>query len=120
MTKGLKPVSPQLFFIGLFALGSSKHELMAQRSLKQYLKWGFLGRERPQVDLGSKKTIGSYGAATRKNIISGILHHQKVISLSDYLSALEHSISRQQALYDLKHFRGLKLVGHGRGAKWKL
>lgn len=120
LTKGLKPVSPQLFFIGLFAIGSSKHELMAQRSLKQYLKWGFLGRERPLVNLTSKQAVGTYDLQTRKKIILNMLRTQKSFSLADYLKAIDHTISRQQALYDLKHCGNLKLVGHGRGAKWKL
>lgn len=120
LTKGLKPVSPQLFFIGLFAIGSSKHELMAQRSLKQYLKWGFLGRERPLVNLVSKEAIGTYDFQTRKKIILHMLQTQKSFSLAEYLNAVDHTISRQQALYDLKHCDHLKLVGHGRGAKWKL
>lgn len=120
LTKGLRPVSPQLFFIGLFAIGSSKHELMAQRSLKQYLRWGFLGRERPLVNLTSKQAVGTYDFQTRKKIILNMLHTQKTLSLTDYLNTIDHTISRQQALYDLKHCGNLKLVGHGRGAKWKL
>ena len=120
VVKGLRPVSPQLFFIGLFSIGSHKHELMAQRSLKQYLKWGFLGRERPLVNLVSKQAVGTYDFQTRKKIIFNILRAQKSFSLKEYLGALDHTISRQQALYDLKHFRNLKLTGHGRGAKWKL
>ncbi|MEK7791086.1 MAG: hypothetical protein AAB309_05630 [Deltaproteobacteria bacterium] len=119
LTKDLKPVSPQLFFLGLFAIGSERQELIARKSLKQYSKWGFLGDERPQIDPFSKKTIGSYDIATRKRIIEEILRHKKTISLRDYLNALDHSISTQQALYDLKQMKGLKLIGSGRGAKWK-
>lgn len=119
LTRGLKPVSPQLFFIGLFSVGSLKHEEMAQKSLKQYLQWGFLGRERPIVNLSSKQTVGTYDFQTRKKIILNLLNSHQSLSLKDYLNALDHSISRQQALYDLKHTHKLKLIGHGRGAKWR-
>lgn len=120
LLKGLKPVSAQLFFIGTFGIGSTKHLEMAQKTLKQYSRWGFLGRERPIVNLTSKETVGSYDSSTRKKIILNILKTQKTISVNEYLSAIEYSISRQQALYDLKHIKSLKLKGMGRGAKWTL
>lgn len=119
LIRDLKPVSPQLFFIGLFPMGSLRQLMMVERSLKSYRKWGFLSTERPSIDIYKKKLIGTYDFKTRQNIIKSILGKNKSISLNNYLEALDHSISRQQALYDLKHFSGLKLVGHGRGAKWK-
>lgn len=118
ITRGLKPVSPQLFFIGLFSIGSKRHEFMARKSLKQYQKWGFLGMERPVVNVMTKEAIGSYDFKTRQKIILDLLRSKQNFSIGDYLEALNFSVSRQQALYDLKHFKNIILKGHGRGAMW--
>ena len=118
IVKGLKPVEPQLFFVGVFQIGSKKHPLTAQKSLRQYSKWGFLSMERPIVDLRTKKTVGAYSFQTRQKIILDLIMTGQEISLKEYLKAVNHTISRQQALYDLKHCGNIKLKGHGRGAKW--
>ena len=118
ITRGIKPVSPQLFFIGLFSVGSQRHELTSQKSLKQYMRWGFLGRERPVVNVMTKKAIGSYDMKTRQKIIVDISRSKENFSIKEYLETLDFSISRQQALYDLKHCKNIFLKGHGRGARW--
>ncbi len=120
LTKGLIQKSNELFFIGLHPPGSTKLKATAIHSLKEYKKWGFLGIERPIVDLETKKTIGSYDAQYRASLLRQLLHQHKKITLSTYLEALNYTVSRQQALYDLKHFLPLKLMGKGRGAYWTL
>ena len=116
---GLLPRHNELFFIGLHPIGSKIIEKTATKSLKEYRKWGFLGIEKPIVDLTTKKTIGSYETSYRKIILKKLLERNKKTTLSTYLEALNRSISRQQALYDLKHFFQLKLIGKGRGAYWQ-
>ena len=83
-----------------------------------YRKWGFLGIERPIIDLETKKTVGSYDVPYRRNLLKQLLSRNKKITLSIYLETLGHTISRQQALYDLKHFLPLQLKGKGHGAHW--
>jgi hypothetical protein len=36
------------------------------------------------------------------------------------MAAVDHAISRQQALLDLKRSPELVATGHGRGAKWRV
>ena len=120
LIKGLKPVNPQLFFIGLHEIGSSKNVFIAEKSLKPYLKWGFLGIERPTINLTTRKTVGTFHINTRKKILLDLVQAKKEVTLKDYLFALDYTISRQQALYDLKHCKELRLKGCGRGARWIL
>ncbi len=118
LIQGFSQKNHELFFVGLHPVGSKKSEMAAMKSLKEYSKWGFLGIEKPIVDLTTKKTIGSYEASYRKRVLKNLLNRNKKVSLSFYLDAIHNSISRQQALYDLKHFFSLKLMGKGRGAYW--
>lgn len=118
LVKGLKSVEPQLFFTGLYQIGGMRDKLASQQSLREYRRWGFLGIERPIVKIESKKTIGTYDIQTRKNIIRNLIQKNGATSLKDYLDSIDHTISRQQALYDLKHCKEIRLKGRGRGAKW--
>jgi len=108
------------FFIDGPKPGSRTELRQRGRSLVQYSRWGFLGTERPAVDAVSKETVGSYDAATRLRIRRSLVSHQPSFSLSDYLDAVDHSISRQQAYADLKGDAAFEVVGRGRGARWRL
>lgn len=119
LCQGFLPRHDELFFIGLHPIGSKIIEKTVAKSLKEYRKWGFLGIEKPMIDLVTKKTIGSYETSYRKKVLKQLLDRNKKITLSTYLEAVNNSISRQQALYDLKHFFALKLMGKGRGAYWQ-
>jgi len=118
LAQGFSQRNHELFFIGLHPIGSKKSEMTATKSLKEYNAWGFLGIEKPIIDLATKKTIGSYDASYRKRELKNLLNRNKKVTLSSYLELIHNSISRQQALYDLKHFFSLKLMGKGRGAYW--
>jgi len=118
LTQGLGPRNNELFFFGLHSVGGEKEKETALKSLKEYSKWGFLGVEKPIVDLTTKETKGSYEPSYRKKILIQLLKREKKVTLSSYLGVLHNTISRQQALYDLKHFLKLKLVGKGRGSYW--
>ena len=107
-----------MFFLGIYSMGSEKQIQMVKRSLKEYVRWGYLGMERPQVEFGTKKTVGKYSFETRMKIIDDIIHHAKQITMRSYLQVLDFTISRQQALYDFKHHPHLKIKGRGRGAAW--
>jgi hypothetical protein len=90
------------------------------RNLKPYARWGFVGNERPIVDSVTRRTVGSYDAATRARILEELAAQVAEFSLAEYLEAIDHAVSRQQALIDLRRHPGLVPQGHGRGAKWRL
>jgi hypothetical protein len=89
------------------------------RNLNPYARWGFVGSERPVVDPISKRSVGRYDAETRRRILHDLATSRTELSLSDYLDAVDHAISRQQAALDLKRCPELTAKGHGRGATWR-
>lgn len=120
LIKGLGPVTGQLFFKGTHPPGSLYFEKIARKSLKEYRKWGFLSMERPVVDLRTKRQIGSLARESRMRILESIIHRKTMVTIKEYIEAVDYSISRQQALSDIKSLGTLESVGHGRNAYWKL
>lgn len=118
LTRGLEPVTGQLFFIGTYSPGSRHLEKIARRGLKEYRKWGFLSMERPVVDLRTKRQIGSLSKESRLAILQSIVRSGRV-TIKEYLEAVGHSISRQQALSDIKSLKMLERKGRGRNAYWR-
>ena len=106
------------FFIDAQRPGSRMAERHLGRNLGAYARWGFVGHERPTVDPSSKRTVGRYDARTRRQILVDLAGRTSDFTLADYLDAVDHAVSRQQALQDLKACRELQVSGHGRGAKW--
>ncbi len=88
-------------------------------NLKPYNDWGFVGRERPIVDPVTKRAVGRLDAATRRRVAQSLAERPRGFSLADYLHAIDHSVSRQQALADLRATKGVQSYGHGRGARWE-
>lgn len=88
------------------------------RTLVPYARWGFLAVERPTIDPHQKTRLGRYDAATRRSILAALAERRREgISLAEYLESIDHSISRQRALADLRG-AGLVPSGRGRGARW--
>lgn len=116
---GLKPVTPQYYFYNLYSPGGKLAQRAVEESVFEFKKWGFFASERPAVNIAEKRLSGSFDAVSRRNILIRILTEKGEISLKDYLDALKYSISRQQALLDIKSSGLVKGVGAGRGAKWK-
>ncbi len=119
LTKRLKPVPLQLFFHNIYTIGGHLVKRATETSLAEFKKWGFLAAERPTIEQHNKVTIGSLDPSSRKNILKNLLNKNHIITMTDYLKALHHSISRQQALLDLKASKLVKKIGTGRGARWK-
>ena len=97
--------------------------MLAERAIEgglaEYKRWGFLACERPTIDARSRKTIGSWDKAARINILRRLVEGRSEIRISEYLDALGRSVSRQQALVDLKGMKDLAPQGRGRGATWR-
>ncbi|MBX7148022.1 hypothetical protein K1X76_02965 [bacterium] len=120
LTKGYKPLSTQLYFMNLYGAGTPLMEKAATESLKEYLDWGFLAREKPILYGKNRETIGHWAINQRENILKRILKEKKTITLSEYLTALDHSLSRQQALIDLQNYTPIKSISKGRASYWTL
>jgi hypothetical protein len=105
------------FFLDAERPGSRTAERRLGRNLQPYARWGFVGVERPIADLATKRTVGRYDARTRRTILRELAERRGVVTLAEYLAAVDHSITRQQALADLR--TALVLEGHGRGARWR-
>jgi hypothetical protein len=121
LAAGFSRIEPdERFFVDADRPGSRMAARSLGRNLKPYARWGFIGNEKPIVDPVSKRTVGRYGAATRKRILGELAESLPDFTLTDYLEAVDHAISRQQALKDLKSLAGLRNTGHGRGARWRM
>lgn len=117
VTLGLKPVSPQFYFRDLYTPGSTLARRAALESLSEFKEWGFLARERIVIDSATKKTIGTWNQEARLNILKRLFSKKRQLQISDYLEEISHTVSRQQALLDLKALAA-KQKGKGRTAYW--
>lgn len=108
------------FAIGGERPGSRMAARHLGRNLAAYGRWGFIGTERPTWSATGKQVVGRYDATTRRAILGDLLARQPTLRLADYLDAVDHTITRQQALADLRAHEGLRPIGRGRGARWQL
>lgn len=117
---GMSRVEPaERFFIDAERPASRLAARNLGRNLAAYARWGFVGHERPTVDPATKRTLGGYDASTRRRILDSLLERTGGTTLVEYLEAIDHAVSRQQALLDLKAHPQLRVQGHGRGARWE-
>lgn len=117
---GFDRIEPaERFFFEIERPGSRAATRNLGRNLAPYSRWGFVGRERPTVDPVSKRSVGRYDVATRRRILDELVDRYPDFSIADYLSAVDHSVSRQQALADLQACRAITRSGQGRGARWR-
>lgn len=108
---------PERFFIDAEAPGSRMARRKLGRNLDAYARWGFIGTERPTVDAYRKRTVGRLDAASRRRIARDLVARHGDLSMREYLAAIDHCVSRPQAVDDL-HAAGLEPSGRGRGARW--
>jgi hypothetical protein len=120
LQRGLKPLPSQLYFRDLYSPGGALSKRSIDESLAEYKKWGFLGRESPTIDVFRKRSVGSLDADSRRNILRKLFESKKEIRMADYLKALPHPVTRQQALLDLKEIARLRNPTFGVGARWVL
>lgn len=119
ISQGFHPVPFQLFFRSLYKIAGSNMSRAAAEPIREFYAWGFLARERPVVHVnGERISLGSWELPARRNVILRLLESSDSLCIKDYLEALENTISRQQALQDLKSIPQLTTSGVGRGSKW--
>lgn len=115
----LRPVQTQLYFKNFYTHpGSYLVKKATFEPIQEFLTWGFLADIRPVLFSKQRKAIGHWSPEARQNIIRRLSQDQKTFSLADYLKILDHSISRQLALKDLKESPFVKSKGKGRGSFW--
>lgn len=121
VTAGWSRVEPaERFFLDLERTGSRRAGRRDGRSLRQYERWGFFGLERPTADMVTRRTVGSFDARTRRSILARLLRERGEITLAEYLDAIGHAVSRQQARNDLRGHPDLVVEGRGPGARWRV
>lgn len=120
LAAGHSRVEPsERFFLDAERPASRVAQRRLGRNLAAYARWGFIGQERPVADPVTKRAVGRYDARTRLQILSELIERRGELTLADYLAAVDHAISRQQALADLRAHPRLHVAGHGRGARWR-
>lgn len=117
---GVRPAPTQLFYNNLYTPGGAMAQRALDKRLREFEKWGFLASERPALNADSKITAGRMSRSARLGCLQRLLKNRNPIQLQDYMTALSHPISRQQALLDMKEIKGLRHRGYGRGAVWHL
>ncbi len=120
LQRGLRPVPPQLFFKDIYAPGGKLSRRSIEESLAEYKRWGFHSRETPTIDVYKKTALGSFDADSRWNILHKLFEERPELRLGDYLEAVRGSITRQQALNDLKKIARVAGSKRGPGARWVL
>lgn len=120
LQQGIDPVTPQFYFHNLYSPAGRLAIRAVEEGIKEYKKWGFLASERPVIHSMDRQSVGSLDPISRINILQRLLNEKKEISISEYLEAVNYSISRQQALVDIRYSGLAVSVGGGRGAMWRM
>ncbi|MBI2082422.1 MAG: hypothetical protein HYT76_02535 [Deltaproteobacteria bacterium] len=110
---GAHTVPLQLFFLGLYRIGGRKMEEMVQKPLWGFKKWGFLASDPPLPKEGQK--IYLFDLTSRLNLLKKLVSDKRRFRLRDYLEVIDYSISRQQALKDLRQVSWIRKKGVGKG-----
>jgi hypothetical protein len=119
LAAGRPRVAPaERFFLDSDRPGSRVDRQRAARNLTAYARWGFIATERPTTSATRKTRVGRYDAATRRRIRQALADRRGTFSMGDYLAAVDHAVTRQQAYQDLSRDPDFERVGHGRGAHW--
>lgn len=115
----VQPVPYQKYFIGLEPPASPRSLRSARQPLLVFEKWGFLEQEFICSKSFSKPLL-QYSKESRAQILNDLLKKKKRIQVSDYLEALQNSISPRQALRDLKANSKVKAVDRSKGRRYVL
>ncbi len=121
LLNGLIPAPFQMYYINLRNPNPTKLLHIIEKTPDEFLRWGFYCKEPPllkELTLSSKPK--SYSLQNRQKILKRLFKDLKQVSVSEYLKALDHSISRQQAHKDLTQFPHVKAISDRRGRRYCL
>ena len=121
LMSGVSPLPTQLFYKSLYPVGSRKMDEAICRPLWAFKKWGFLAADSPLLkERVTGKRHYLFDQASRMHILREISEEKKSFRLRDYLTKLHASISRQQALQDLKGASWIRKSGKGKGTVYEV
>lgn len=113
---GVTPIPTQLFYRGLYPIGGHKMTEAVNHSPWAFKKWGFLAADAPLLkERASSGRVYLYDGPGRIQILREMTQEQRRFRLKDYLKRLHFSVSRQQALQDLKALPWIHQQGKGKG-----
>lgn len=116
--RGIKPAPWQYFYNPQTRPRPMERMDEIVYSPQEFKQWGFWSNMDPFLkEKRPPKAAWKFTVDARKKILKDLLRQHRRIRLSDYLNALGHSISRQQAHLDLISMKGLKATGKNRG-RW--
>ncbi|MCM2281932.1 MAG: hypothetical protein NDI61_08820 [Bdellovibrionaceae bacterium] len=106
----VRPAEGELFFLGLRSFAGKVMLKDAEFPLRSYTRWGYLGREILINKASASPARTSLDPARRRQVLRQLLRGRRHITVEDYMSALEGTVSRRQAQIDLK---AAKLITSG-------
>lgn len=117
---GTRPVPYQLFYRGLYRIGGMKMAESAARPLWHFKRWGFLAADPPLLKGRFTKRLFLFDRQSRLQILRELAGSQGQFRLRDYLVRVGNSVSRQQALCDIRSFPKIRRLGKGKGTFYRL
>jgi len=116
LMSGASPMPTQLFYRGLYPLGSKKMGDATSQPLWGFKKWGFLAADPPFLKENDfPRRCYLFDSDSRSNMLQELAAERKRFTLQNYLVKIRSSISRQQALKDLNAAPGILKKGKGKG-----
>ena len=117
----IRPAKPQMYWLSQRRPRPEKMAKTIQATPEEFSTWGFYCDEAPLLKelypIGRAKTFSS---AKRRAMLKTLLTSQKSVSVSEYLAALDDSITRQQAHRDLTLFPNIQKLSDRRGRRYYL
>lgn len=116
LAAGVRPVPTQLYYRGIYPLAGAKMGEAVGRPLWAFKKWGYLAADSPFLKdrIVGKRTF-LFDLPSRLEILRDFSRGRERFLLRDYLREIGFSVSRQQALKDLKVAQWIQKRGSGKG-----
>ena len=117
---GVSPSQGELFFVGLYKLGSKFAVRQAEGASQPYLRWGYLGQDL-WLNKASSQDHGTVLAASRRQqVLNRLIESQPSFTVADYRAALGGTVSARQAQRDLARHPQLKAQGFTRNRIYRV
>jgi len=116
VTENIGPASGEMFFREGKILNSERTRHMLIHTLPLYEKWGFVCDQLPSISQW-KRMKWETPSSVRERVLRNLLK-QGEVTLSLYLQALNHSVSRQTAWRDLRSLKRVSARGRTRSRRY--
>lgn len=119
LLSGIDPAPPQLYYMTQRLPKPNEDLKIVLKTPSEFSGWGFYSDEIPILkELAPEGAKGTFSKEARLRILKDLLIGKKRIAVSDYLEALAHAVSRQQAHKDLILFPRIKFSSDRRGRRY--